>query len=395
MDYIPRLLQPVLEKALKRDKSVLLLGPRQTGKTTLIRQIKTDYSISLVQPLIRQKYEKNPGLLSGEIEAIAEQKKNKPLIVIDEIQKVPILFDVAQDLIDRHIAKFILTGSSARKLRTTRGINLLPGRVVVLHLDSLTISELKNEPFTLEELLQYGSLPGIIHTKNKKDKEIDLHSYVTTYLEEEIRLEAIVRNVGNFSNFLQLACSEAGAIVNLRKLSQIIGVAHTTIASYYQILEDCLIAERIEPLIESKKRRRLTTAPRYLFFDLGIRRLGAEESTFSSTEHLGKLFEQFVGLELIKMARLFDPSIKIKFWRDSDQGPEVDWIIEKDNQYIPVEVKWTATPILQDIKHLKLFLEEYKKAKKAYLVCQVTQKTKLAENIFAISWKEIGQLITS
>jgi len=393
MNYIKRFLKPSLEKALQRHKSILLLGPRQTGKTTLIQQIKNDYFISLVQPVVRQKYEKNPSLLTGEIEVIAEEKKSTPLIVIDEIQKVPELLDVAQDLIDRRVAKFILTGSSARKLRTAKGINLLPGRVVVFHLDTLTLSELKNEKCTLEQLLYYGMLPGIIQTAVEEDKETDLRSYVTTYLEEEIRLEAVVRNIGHFSNFLQLACSEAGEIVNLRKLSQVIGVAHTTIASYYQILEDCLIAERIQPLRETKARRRLTSSPKYLFFDLGVRRLGAEEGIGFSKEQLGKQFEQFVGLELIKTARLVDSSIKIKFWRDSDRGQEVDWIIEKQGHYLPIEVKWTTTPSIQDVKHLKIFLAEYKNVEKGYVVCRVKQKIKLTDNIYAIPWNEVDKLI--
>jgi predicted AAA+ superfamily ATPase len=390
MNYIRRLLQQPLRHALERGKSVLLLGARQTGKTTLINHLQADHSISFIQPIIRQQYEKNPSLLTGEIEALAE-KKRYPLVLIDEIQKVPEVLDAVQDLIDRRIAQFILTGSSARKLRTGRHINLLPGRVVVLHLDPLTKLELAAEKISLEQLLLYGAMPGIITATENKDKETDLASYVTTYLEEEIRMEAVVRQLGTFSRFLTLAASESGHIINLRKVSQEIGVAHTTIASYYQILEDCLIAERIDPLTKSKTRQKLIRAPKYIIFDLGVRRLAAGEGINLPREYYGRLLEQWVGLELLRMARLTDPTIKIYFWRDPN-GPEVDWILLKEGRYIPIEVKWTNQPNLQDAKHLQIFLAEYKESKVAYIICQVSRKIKLADNVYALPWQEVASL---
>ena len=145
---------------------------------------------------------------------------------------------MAQDLIDRGRANFILTGSSARKLRRGARINLLPGRVAALRIDPFSLLELPAKD--LHERLLYGSLPGILSVGNNVDRETDLESYVTTYLEEEVRAEAVVRNLGDFARFLELAASESGGIINLRKLSQEIGVAHTTIGAYYQILEDCL-----------------------------------------------------------------------------------------------------------------------------------------------------------
>lgn len=391
MEYIHRLQEKNILDSIKRNKSVLLLGARQTGKTTLINRIKHDLAISLVRPDIRQRYEKAPGLLAGEIEVIAEKKKSgRTLVLLDEIQKAPELLNVAQDLIDRKVANFIFTGSSARKLYRGAKINLLPGRVVALRLDPFTLTELTADE--VEERLFYGALPGIFETKDHKNKEKDLESYVTTYLEEEVRAEALVRNLGAFARFLEYAASESGHIVNFRKLSQEIGVAHTTIKDYYQVLEDCLIAERVDPLTKSKTRKKLTKSCKYIFFDMGVRRVAAREGTKPFRDRYGSLFEQFVGLELIRSGRLSGKNTKILFWRDPD-GPEVDWVIEREDEYIPIEVKWTDAPSERDIKHLYTFLREYKNAKTGYVVCRIPRRVKLDKDIYAMPWQEINSLI--
>lgn len=388
--YIHRILTAKLEAALARGKSVLLLGARQTGKTTLISHLKTDYTISFAQPRVRQSYEIDPGRLTLEIEALAENSSRTPLIVMDEVQKVPAIMDAVQDLIDRRLGQFILTGSSARKLRA-RSVNWLPGRVVLCRLDPFVLTEMSPLKFSLEDLLLYGSLPGIVTDKTSDEKELDLDSYVSTYLEEEVRAEALVRNTGPFSQFLTLAASESGNIVNFSKLSQEIGVSHTTIASYYQILEDCLIAEKIEPLTQSKTRKKLTKTPKYLFFDLGLRRVTAKEGRQLPENYWGRLLEQWVGLELIRNARFSLEPSKIYFWRDLD-GPEVDWIIAKNDYFIPLEVKWTERPQLKDIKHLTLFCEEYKNTPRGYLICRVPKKQKLTANIYAIPWQDLNNI---
>ena len=391
MEYIPRLQEKEIKDILKRKRSILLLGPRQTGKSTLLKRIKSDFFISFVKPDVRQRYEINPGLLEGEIQNIKKEKKIKlPLAVIDEVQKVPVILDVIQDLIDNDVALFILTGSSARKLRRGPNVNLLPGRVISLRLDPFVFKE--NKTPDLMNFLMYGSLPGITKFKESNNKEQELESYVTYYLEEEVRAEAIVRNLGSFARFLELAASESGNIVNLRKLSQEIGVTHVTISSYYQILEDCLVTERVEPITKSKTRKKLTKAQKYLLFDLGVRRVAAREGTKQPKEILGKLFEQFIGLELIRLARLKGKKYKICFWRDPD-GPEVDWVIDKEGSYTPIETKWTDSPKESDIKHLKVFLDEYKNSKNAYLICQTPRKVMMDKNIFAIPWEETDDLI--
>lgn len=388
MDYIKRHISLKVDAILSKGKSILLLGPRQTGKTTLLQQKICDLYVSFIQPRDRLRYELDPGILVDEVRAIAETTSKKPLIIVDEVQKIPIIMDVVQGLIDSNVAQFILTGSSARKLKRGNHINLLPGRVIPLHMSPLSLDELLSSQLKLQELLIYGSLPEIVMTKTTQDKEELLQAYVTLYLEEEVRSEALVRNLPNFARFLELAASESGQTVNYSKLSQRVGVAHTTVTEYYQILEDCLIAERIEPLIKSKTRHRLTKSQKYIFFDLGLRRVAANEGIRLPLKQMGHLFEQFVGLELLKQTQRATQWCTVKFWSDTG-GPEIDWLIQTTDAFIPIEVKYTDKPSLNDAKHLVTFLNEYSEATIAYVICQVPRKMKLADQIYAIPWQEI------
>lgn len=388
MNLIPRSLQKKLSRILKRGKSVLLLGPRQTGKTTLINQYKADLEITLLISKIRRQYEADPDQLIREVQALKKTADKPPLVIVDEIQKVPALMDGVQYLIDKNLGQFILTGSSARKLRHNKNINLLPGRIIQLHLDPLTLGELPTPYPFIEDFLLYGSLPAIYLETETLNREEDLDSYVDLYLEDEIRAEALVRDMGAFENFLQLAAIESGNIVNFDKISQDIGVARTTIAAYYQILEDCLITERIEPYTTSKTRKKLIRSPKYILFDLGLRRLAAKEQPTLPQKYLGSLFEQFIGLELIRWSRLQDIQPSVHFWRDSS-GPEVDWLLNRNEALLPIEVKWTKTPSYRDAKHLEVFLSEYPTATQAYIVCQVSQPQILSKGIEAISWKDL------
>ncbi|HEX4044444.1 MAG TPA: AAA family ATPase [Gammaproteobacteria bacterium] len=392
--YIDRLLESKLVTILQREKSVLLLGPRQTGKTTLINQIPADRRLTLANPYDRLRYEKEPFALTAEIQALAEQMAPQiPLVVIDEIQKIPILMDAIQDLIDRKIAKFILTGSSARKLRKSGDVNLLPGRIIPLRLDPFVEEELIAQHPALEMILLDGTLPEIILQQNIEERESLLNAYVTIYLEEEIRAEAIVRDLGHFARFLELAASESGKIVNFSKLSQEIGVSHSTISGYYQILEDCLITERVEPITATKTRRKLSKTQKYLFYDLGVRRVAAREGKQLSKDQLGHLLEHYVGLELIRLIRLSQQRSLVKYWRDAN-GLEVDWVIEATHSYIPIEVKWTEIPTQQDAKHLNTFLKEYSEAKQGFIVCRTPQPIKISDNITALPWHKINDIFS-
>ncbi len=393
MDFINRQIEGPLRHSLERSKSVLLLGPRQTGKTTLLNRLNYDLLISLVKPSTRQRYEKDVSLLEKEIESLPTLPgKELATVCLDEIQKVPSLFDAVQDLIDRKKAKFILTGSSARKLRRGPSVNLLPGRVVSMHLDPLSLVEAPD--LSLESRLMFGELPGIVQTKLSEDKEADLRSYVTTYLEEEVRAEALVRSLASFARFLELAASESGKTINFSKLSQEIGVAHTTIMSYYEILEDCLIVERVEPWTQSKTRKKLTKAQKYLFFDSGVRRAAAGEPPALLPSRAGDYFEEWVGLQLIRLTRDAPVPTRVHFWRDPD-GPEVDWVLHRGEELIPLEVKWTEAPSNRDAKHLKIFFEEYPTAKRGYVVCRTPRPFRLLPSVTALPWQELPRVLAS
>jgi predicted AAA+ superfamily ATPase len=387
MQLIHRLLNKKLERILKRGKSVLLLGPRQTGKTTLINQYKPDLEITLLISKVRRQYEADPDQLIREVQALKHTNHRTPLVIIDEVQKVPALMDGIQYLIDKELGQFILTGSSARKLRHNKNINLLPGRVIQLRLDPFSLEELKTTP-SIENFLLYGSLPAIFLESDLSIREEELDSYVDLYLEDEVRAEALVRAIGSFENFLRLASVESGNLINFDKISQDIGVARTTVAAYYQILEDCLIAERIDPYTRSKTRKKLIKSPKYLFFDLGLRRIAAKEQATLPQKYLGSLFEQFIGLELIRWSRLQNSKISVHFWKDPS-GPEVDWVLSRNDELLPIEVKWTNIPSRRDAKHLELFLSEYPKANRGYVVCQVSHSQILSNEIEAISWKDL------
>jgi uncharacterized protein len=389
MTLINRKIEKRLKKALDRKKSILLLGPRQTGKTTLVKSLNCDLYINLARPATRQAYEKDPGQLTREIEAMTPKF---PLIIIDEIQKVTPLLDAVQDLIDSQVAQFILTGSSARKLKRNEEANLLPGRVVVLRMDPLLIDEMKNLSPSINELLLYGSLPQIILEKSDENREEDLFSYVTTYLEEEIRSEALVRNISAFSNFLKLASLESGSISNFHKLSQDVGVSNPTISEYYQILVDCLVAERVEALSRSRTRKKLIKSPKFLIYDLGVRRMAAGEGCDIPDKYMGDLFEQWVGLELLRQIRTSPTKNSLLFWRDQS-GAEIDWIIEKENRYIPIEVKWSKNPTIQDARHIHTFIKEYSNSSCGYIICRIPRAQKLSDSVTALPWKELHKTL--
>jgi len=297
--------------------------------------------------------------------------------------------DSIQVLIDDNIAQFIITGSSPRKLQ-----NLLPGRVIKYQMDPIMMTEW-GETFSqnLGTLLVNGELPFILPIENQNTVESELESYVSIYLEEEIRKEALVRNLSAFTRFFELACIESGKLISFRNLSREIGIGHTTIAQYFQILEDCMVAERFDPITKIRTRKRLTKSSKYLLFDLGIRRMGAGEGHKLSLEKQGDLFEHWVGLTLKRLTRK-NRLYHIKFWRDHD-GPEVDWVIEKENHYTPIEVKWTQTPSLKDARHLLVFMDEYDDVTdKGYIVCRTPRAIKLNARITAIPWQDIPTILS-
>jgi uncharacterized protein len=270
----------------------------------------------------------------------------------------------------------------------------LPGRVIVHHLDPICLAEFGETLPSIEDLLLFGSLPGVLSIAENSDRELELQSYVTVYLEEEIRKEALIRNLGAFSRFLQLACIESGQLISFRNISQEVGVGHTTIAEYYRILESCMIAERFDPITKTSGRKRLTKSSKYCIFDLGVRRVGAVEGLELPREMMGRLFEQWVGLELRRLSRFSKDATAVCFWRDH-AGPEVDWVVSRLGRYSPVEVKWTETPTVGDARHLHYFLDAYPdEASQGYVVCRTPFEMVLSDRVTAIPWQDLPRVLS-
>lgn len=362
-------------------------------------------TIQLQDPATRQEYERDPGLLVRRGRA-ARASKAGTLVFIDEVQKVPELLDAAQLLIDGKKAAFVLTGSSARKLRKAGG-NLLPGRIKNRFLDPLNWSELSlssesrigalrmpesgaASAYSLEESMIYGSLPGIAALEDEADRRDFLRAYASLYLEEEIRAEGTVRKVGAFSRFLELAANESGASPNLSKLAMEAGVSVPTIKEFYAILEETLVAERVDPYLKNARKRILST-PRYYLFDLGVRnalaRLPLERALVTAQK--GILFEHAVILEIIRRIRALGKKYRVCFWRTSG-GAEVDCIVDTGGGAIPIEIKAAARVRPGDVRGLASFLEEYREvAREGWVITQGNAPEKLSENITAIPWNHL------
>lgn len=397
-----RYLDIEINRLTEKGYSGLILGPRQVGKTTLVENIlgnvknKLEYFFQI--PSVRIEAEIDPSKIIRQVEAHG----NQPIVFIDEAQKVPEIFNSAQFLIDRKMASFIFTGSSARKLKRG-GVNLLPGRIKRFYLDPLlwgemgflkenTIKELtisninKKTSISFGDTLLYGSLPNIISLP-QEDRNSFLKSYSEIYLEEEIRAEALSRKIGAFSRFLELAAIESGTSPNFLKLSNESGVSQPAIKEFYNVLEDTLIMERVDPFLRNS-RKRILSSSRYYFFDIGVRNSIARIPFDAGIMNIqkGVLFEHAVMLEIIRRIRALGKNYRVCFWRTS-AGAEVDCVIDLGTSVIPIEIKSSKSVALSELKGLNNFLADYKKlAKIGYVITMGERKEKLAENILALPW---------
>ncbi len=311
---VQRLLLSVLRNT---KKSVLLLGPRQTGKSTLIHELKPDVKINLAHEptyfeLVRDPYE---------FERRIGQKAKT--VFIDEIQRIPALLNTIQVWIDRGGVKFYLTGSSARKLKRGQA-NLLPGRIHVHGLGPLSVVELK-EKWDSGLVLAFGSLPGIYLDPDTKQRQKTLEGYSLTYLKEEIQAEALTRDLGGFSRFVQVVAASATRYLDMKKLSSDSQVTRKSAIRFFEILEDTLIIHRLQAFSRSQ-RRRLIQHPRFFLFDNGVLNALLENFTVSA-DRKGFLLENafFSQLQALKFALSAD--FRISNYR-TEHGAEVDFIIE-------------------------------------------------------------------
>jgi len=369
----------------KIKRSFFLFGPRQVGKTFLIKNaLSPDIFINLLKQEEYLRYAGSPQLLRQEV-------KENMLVVIDEIQRCPSLLNEVQLIIDDNpTVQFILTGSSARKLRRN-GVNLLGGRAIVLHLFPFTANELTNL-FTIEDALLFGTLPSITLEKSRENKILLLKSYVETYLKEEIQQEALTRNVPAFARFLELAAHENGNILNFQALSREVGVTSKTIREYFQILEDTLLGFFIAPFTKSE-RKRVVSHPRFYFFDPGV--VSALRNELSGgltagTPAYGRAFEHWIILETKRLLDYKGLDWKTSFFRTSD-GAEVDLLLEKGDELWAIEIKSSAAPSASELRGLKSFLRDHQ-VTKALCVCQ-TPRPYTTDHIEFIPWKDFLKLL--
>jgi len=409
--YIDRWLLISLEKYITKPFVHILFGARQTGKTTLLDMLFPSCSLryNLADPEERTRLLADPGLFRRECEALPVQK-TPHTIIIDEAQATPMLFDAVQVLYDKDKMRwrFILCGSSARKLRKTCA-NLLPGRSILHRLYPLTMIERPpadtqspqrlipmplDRPMhsvfpaaDIEERMAYGELPGIILLPDEDRKAI-LKSFVTLHLEEEIRREALVKDWGAFVNFLRLAASESGQIVNYSSISRETGLSEPTVKSHYQLLEDMFIGFYV-PAYSKSPRKNLLSTPRFFFFDPGIRHSSAgiipDINVVRSDP--GKYFEQWVGIEIWKRLQYLGNG-QMYYFRTKD-GAEVDFIVRIGNNIIPVEVKWSSNPSIKDVSNLVSFMRENPLIKTGYVVCRCQRPAALSDRIIAIPWQSL------
>ena len=369
--------------------SVFLFGPRQVGKSTLVRHLLADedhFEIDLLKNDVLLKYKANPSQLRVECEFWGREK-DKFYVFIDEIQKCPELLDEIHYLIEKFGRKilFILTGSSARKLKKA-SVNMLAGRAWQFHLFPFTFVELK-EKFNLEEALTRGTLPPIVG-EEIEDAFRTLKSYVQTYLKEEILDEAIVRNIGAFSRFLDVAADQSGQIVNFSTIARDTGVSSNTIKGYYQILEDTLIALKLEPYLKSA-RKRLTMHPKYYLFDIGIVNAlcGRISPSFvRGTTTYGMLFEHLIILEVYRQIHYTEKPNKLYHWRTS-HGAEVDLVVQAPDTLWAIEIKSSTAVKSGNLTGLKSFMADYPDARP--LCASICEVPYMAGKIQVIPWKRL------
>ena len=331
---------------LVQKKSMFLFGPRSTGKTTLLRNLYPETAIiNLLKSETFLYLSANPGNLRS---LVREIQKISSVIVLDEIQKIPELLNEIHDLIETTDLKFILTGSSARKLRAG-GVNLLAGRAWPARLFPLIYKELPD--FSLERYLQIGGMPQVW---TSQDPIEELDSYVEIYLREEIRSEGLVQNLMDFSRFLRAVGLTNTEQLNYANISRDTGVAANTIRGWYELLVDTFLGFFLEPWQESKKRKAIAT-PKWYLFDIGVAHfLTGNLQVNPNTSEYGKAFEHFIAMELQAWLSYNRIKLPLTYWR-STTGFEVDFLV--GNQ-LAIEVKATTRVDSRDLKGLKALQQE-------------------------------------
>lgn len=339
--------------------SFFLFGPRGTGKTTWLRQnFPGALWLDLLDPLNQRNYLAHP-------ERLKELLAGNPtaqIVIIDEIQKVPSLLDVVHQIVETDRSRrFILTGSSARKLRRDSA-NLLAGRLTRAEMHPFTAAELGNT-FDLGRALEIGMVPLVV---NAIDPQATLKAYATLYLREEIQAEALVRDIGAFARFLESISFSQGASLNLAAIARDCQVGRKTVEGYLRILEDLLLAFRV-PVFSRRAKRNLVVHEKFYFFDAGVYRSLRPTGPLDRQEEIaGMALEGLVAQHLRAWIAQRDAGERLYYWR-TKSGTEVDFVVYGPDTFSAWEVKHAAKVHAADLRALKTFQEDYPEAQVAML----------------------------
>jgi len=361
----------LLELNLPRGKSAFLWGPRKVGKTYWISHTLSGAEIiDLLKTDTLAEYISRPALLRE------RYQNHKGLIVIDEVQKIPPILDEVHWLIENKGISFLLTGSSARKVRRGHA-NLLGGRAWRRTMVPLSYMEVTD--FNLERIMVSGLLPPHYLSSNPGE---DLRSYIADYLKEEVIAEALTQNIPAFNEFLRVAAITSSELINYVNIARETGVSHKVVRTYFDILEDTYLGFRIPPWKKSKNRRMITTEKFYLF-DVGVANYLARRQPKIGSQEFGKAFEHYILMELKAYQSYRNPDMPVTFWRTST-GREVDFIL--GDKELAIEIKGSSRVHEGDIGALQALLEDGP-VKKCCIVCLEKQPRQLTKNIEAIPWQ--------
>lgn len=379
MPYLQRIVP--IEAALKK-KSIMLLGPRRSGKTALIRhQLQADQVYDLLKADQFQALSYRPSLIRERL------KPQDKLVVIDEIQKLPSLMDEVHALIEETSCRFLLTGSSARKLRRTHTA-LLAGRTRRFYLHPFCFPEVQDR-FRLETYLLRGGLPSAFLAETDSEAIEELKDYAGDYLREEILSEAVVRKIEAFSRFLMIAARMNGELLNFEAVGSDAQVPSRTVREYFSVLEDTLVGSVLHPVrFKGKLSRKSISTGKFYFFDCGVLNALLGRRGFSTeSPEFGSLFETWVYQELRAYAdyRKERDSIEIQFWR-SPSGLEVDFIV---NGEIAIEVKASQSISSRHLRGLCEF-SQLKPLKKKWVVCR-ERVPRVVDGIEILPWRYFAE----
>ena len=358
-------------------KSHFLFGPWQTGKTSLIRHsLKGVRSYDLLDTSVYLALSQNPGRISQELDPQDE------IVVVDEIQRLPVLLNEIHRLIEERGIRFLLTGSSARKLRRG-GVNLLGGRARTKYMHPLTYRELGNQ-FALLKAIDRGLLPSIYLSD---DPRADLQAYTGSYLQQEIVAEGTTRNIPAFSRFLKVAALCNATVVNFTNVSNDAQVPRTTVYEYFEILKDTLLLHELPAWRKSKKRKPLASS-KYYFFDVGVVATLQGREFRPGTPEFGEAFETYLMHELVSYSDYISGE-PISYWR-STSGFEVDFIL---GDHTAIEVKAKENLSTHDLKPLRALAEE--KKLKRYLCVSLEPRRRNLENLTILPLREFLEALWS